>query len=69
MTASGCALVTAAPSGIDHAIAKRLVTDGWNVLAANLDPDPDGPGKPFVERRAAVDPGRPTSQTLHGADG
>ncbi len=47
MTASGSALASGAASGIGRAIAERLVADGWRVLAADLAPDPDGPGEPF----------------------
>ena len=56
------AIVTGAASGIGRAIAQRLVDDGLDVLAVDLEPDDDGPGTPFAanltERegnRAAVD--------------
>ncbi|HYF08619.1 MAG TPA: SDR family oxidoreductase [Acetobacteraceae bacterium] len=36
------ALVTGAARGIGHAIASRLVRDGWAVVAADRDPPPPG---------------------------
>jgi 3-hydroxybutyrate dehydrogenase len=42
------AVVTGAASGIGRAIAQRLERDGVDVLAVDLEPDPDGPGIPFA---------------------
>jgi 3-hydroxybutyrate dehydrogenase len=42
------AVVTGAASGIGRAIAERLESDGADVLAVDLEPDPDGPGIPFA---------------------
>jgi 3-hydroxybutyrate dehydrogenase len=39
------AIVTGAASGIGRAIAARLVADEMAVIAADLRPDPDGPGE------------------------
>ena len=41
-------VVTGAASGIGRAIAARLERDGAQVLAVDLEPDPDGPGVPFA---------------------
>ena len=41
-------MVTGAASGIGRAIAARLERDGAQVLAVDLEPDPDGPGEPFA---------------------
>ena len=42
------AVVTGAASGIGRAIAARLERDGAQVLAVDVEPDPDGPGEPFA---------------------
>jgi 3-hydroxybutyrate dehydrogenase len=42
------AVVTGAASGIGRAIAERLERDGADVLAVDLEPDPDGPGTQFA---------------------
>src|SRR5919198_5612524 len=42
------AIVTGAASGIGRAVAQRLVDGGAQVLAVDLNPDPDGPGEPFA---------------------
>jgi 3-hydroxybutyrate dehydrogenase len=41
-------IVTGAASGIGRAITERLVGDGAQVLAVDIDPDPSGPGEPFA---------------------
>jgi 3-hydroxybutyrate dehydrogenase len=42
------AIVTGAAGGIGRAIAERLQGDGWGVLAVDLKPAEDGPGKPYA---------------------
>jgi 3-hydroxybutyrate dehydrogenase len=43
-----CALVTGAAGGIGRAIATRLESEGLSVVAADLEPDRDGPGHPVA---------------------
>ena len=42
------AIVTGAAGGIGRAIADRLVSDDWGVLAVDLEPDAGGPGEPYA---------------------
>jgi 3-hydroxybutyrate dehydrogenase len=59
---SRAAVVTGAASGIGRAIAAWLEDDGWDVVAADLRPDPEGPGQAVAcdlttreGNRAAID--------------
>jgi 3-hydroxybutyrate dehydrogenase len=49
------ALVTGAASGIGRAVAARLERAGMNVLAVDLEPDPDGPGAPHQADLTSVE--------------
>jgi 3-hydroxybutyrate dehydrogenase len=42
------AIVTGAASGMGRAVVERLAHDDWDVLAVDLEPDPDGPGVPHA---------------------
>ena len=46
--ASRSAIVTGAASGIGRAIAQRLLSDGFDVLAVDLEPAGDTPGEQFA---------------------
>jgi 3-hydroxybutyrate dehydrogenase len=48
MTERRAVLVTGAARGIGRAIAARLEHDGLQVLACDLEPDPEGPGLPHA---------------------
>jgi 3-hydroxybutyrate dehydrogenase len=48
MTERRAVLVTGAARGIGRAIAARLEHDGLQVLACDLEPDPEGPGLPHT---------------------
>ncbi len=49
------ALVTGAASGIGRAVAARLEQAGVDVLAVDVEPDPDGPGLPHKADLADVE--------------
>ena len=53
-------IVTGAASGIGRAISARLVEAGMDVLAVDLNPDPDGPGVAFEADLATVQGNRCT---------
>jgi 3-hydroxybutyrate dehydrogenase len=62
MTERRAVLVTGAARGIGRAITARLELDGLQVLACDLEPDPEGPGLPHAAdlatregNRSAVD--------------
>ncbi len=54
MSARRAALVTGAASGIGRAVTTRLGEAGFDILAVDLEPDPDGPG--VAHRADLVEP-------------